>query len=216
MMAHRGLRIVLSFLAAWLAAQNASADFVEIGRLLDEPAAKLSEALRGKTAVVAVRGRTVAGAPWDVGQAAGVELTEALRRRQIDAVRAAADARLSGLEAGARAFHRRDAQMLKRAGREVLIGIEWIATRPARLKIAAFSAGSTKALWTASVDVPEAAQALANNIPPLNRAVVEYARQNLGRSVRDGDCTHLAEECLKAAGAGKRGVYQWGRELDER
>ncbi|HEX7447625.1 MAG TPA: CHAP domain-containing protein, partial [Pirellulales bacterium] len=199
-----------------LAARGARADFVELGRLLDEPAAKLAKAVEGKSVAVAVRRRAAAAAEWDLGQAAGVELTEALRRRKIDAVRAAADSRLSSLEAVERSFKPRDAQTAKRAGRDVLIGIEWIAARRPSLKISALPANSSKALWTSTLELPAAAQSLANNLPPMNRAVVEYARQNLGQSVRDGDCTHLAEECLKAAGTGKRGVYQWGRELDER
>ncbi|HEX5442297.1 MAG TPA: hypothetical protein VFW87_00650 [Pirellulales bacterium] len=216
MMARRSFRVVLFFLTACLLARGASADFIELGRLLDEPAAELAEAIKGKSAVVAVRHRASAAAEWDLGQASGVELTEALRRRQIDVVRAAADPQLSSLESAERPFKQRDAQMLKRADRDVLVGIEWLSGRRPSLKISAFSTTSSKALWNSTVALPAAAQLLANNLPPMNRAVVEFARQHLGRPVREGDCTQLAEECLKAADTAKRGLYRWGRELDER
>ncbi len=216
MMARRRFRIVLFFLTTCLLARGADADFIELGRLLDAPAAELAGAIKGQSAVVAVRHRTSAAADWDLGQAAGVELTEALRRWKIDAVRAAADPRLSNLESVERSFKQRDAQALKHVDRNVLIGIEWITARRPALKISAFSNASSKALWNSTIELPEAAQSLAKNIPPMNRAVVEFARQHLGRPVRDGDCTQLAEDALKAAGAGKRGLYHWGRELDER
>lgn len=216
MKVYPGIRIAIFLWTAWLAARRARADFVELGRLLDEPAARLAESIEGKSVAVAVRNRSAGGAAWDVGQASGVEVTEALRRRQIDAIRAAADPRLSELETVNRSFKQRDAQMLKRAGRQVLVGIEFFAASKRHLKVSAFSAGSSKALFAVTLDLPDAAKSLVNNLPPMNRAVVEHARQNLGRPVREGDCTHLAEECLKAAGTGKRGVYRWGRELDDR
>ena len=43
---------------------------------------------------------------------------------------------------------------------------------------------------------------------PLNDKVVEFARSNLGRKVGDGECTALASEALRAAGASDR--PPWG------
>lgn len=214
-MSQQKFSIVLAWLTIGLSAGGARADFVELERLFDPSAGALATTIDGRSVVVAVRNRGTAAAAWDVAQASGVELTEALRCRKIDAVRAAADARLIDLESVTRSFTRRDAQVLRRIGRQVLVGVEFFNARQAVVKIAVFSANSPQALWTTTIALPDAAQSLAANIPPMNRAVVEFARQNLGRVVREGDCTQLAEDGLKAAGTGKRGVYRWGRELDE-
>jgi hypothetical protein len=50
---------------------------------------------------------------------------------------------------------------------------------------------------------------------PLNARVVEYARTRLGETVADGDCTGLAYEALKFAGARTPGRDQpsWGDAL---
>ncbi|HJT32587.1 MAG TPA: CHAP domain-containing protein [Pirellulales bacterium] len=209
-------QIAFALLLLLAAATRAAADFVQLERLLQEPAAELAEKIKGKTAVVAVRNGMKPGEPWDIGQAAGVELTIALRRHDIDAIRAACDARLNSLEGAGRTFTQRQAQSLKPVGREALVGVEWYPGKRPRLKLVALTAKSAKPLWTRTIEVQPNDVALENNLPSMNRAAVEYARQNLGRAVRDGDCTHLAEECLKAAGTGKRGTYRWGRELGPR
>jgi hypothetical protein len=204
------------FCFAWLVSWPAKADFVELEKLLDGPAASLAEKVQGTRVVVAVRNGAQPAMPWDIRQAAGVEITEALRRRHVDAIRAAADPRLNDLEAVDRLFTARHAQAVKQVGRDVLVGIEWFAAKKTRVKIVAYSHKSPKVLWMKFVDVPEAAQSLEKNLDPMNRAAVEFAKKSLGGSVREGDCTHLAEDCLKAAGTGKRGVYRWGRELGPR
>lgn len=53
-------------------------------------------------------------------------------------------------------------------------------------------------------------------LPPLNKAVIEYARGRLGTSVGDGTCARLAAEALREAGAarfyqGPEGEAGWGR-----
>jgi hypothetical protein len=48
----------------------------------------------------------------------------------------------------------------------------------------------------------------------LNEKVVEFARSNLGRRVGDGECSALAAEALRYAGATPRGPgRRWGDEL---
>jgi hypothetical protein len=57
-------------------------------------------------------------------------------------------------------------------------------------------------------------------LPPLNKKVLEYAREHLGKKVGNGQCTALADDALKAAGA--RGSshrepnadYTWGRRVE--
>jgi hypothetical protein len=199
-----------------LAAHSARADFVEFEQFLEEPAATLAEKLEDAKVVVAVRNGVKGAQPWNAGQAAGVEFTAALRRRQVDAVRAAADTRFDKLEVLDRPFTAQQAKALSQADRRVLVGLEWFPSKRPRLKITAFTANAPKPVWSRTLDVPENVASLEKNIPPLNRAVVESARKTIGTRVRDGDCTHLPEECLKAAGVGKRGTYRWGRELGPR
>jgi hypothetical protein len=198
------------------AAGSARADFVEIEKMLETPAENLARKLEGAKVVVAVRNGVAENKPWNIGQAASVELTAALRRVKIDAIRAAADTRFQKLEATDRPFTDVQAKALPQAGRQVLVGIEWLAGKQPRLKITAFAADALKPIWSETLDVPENVLSLEKNIPVLNRAVLEFAGKSLDTRVRDGDCTHLPEECLKAAGAEKRGIYRWGRELGPR
>lgn len=49
---------------------------------------------------------------------------------------------------------------------------------------------------------------------PLNERVVEFARSRLGQRVGDGDCSALAREALRYAGARPTGKGRsWGEEL---
>ena len=218
------VKFVISFVGAWLAAWPAAADFVELENLLDEPVAGLAEKLKKQTVVVAVRGGARPVRPWDIAQAAGVEVTEALRRHNIDAVRAAADPRLEKVESEDHSFTAAQAESVAEIGRQVLVGVEWLADDKPRLKLVAFStkSGKTKpgkslgAIWMRVLAVPEAALSLEKNAPAMNRAAVGFAREALGTAVLDGDCTRLADACLKAAGATRRGIYRWGRELGPR
>lgn len=57
-------------------------------------------------------------------------------------------------------------------------------------------------------------------LPPLNEAVVAFARSQRGKQVGDGSCVTLATEALRRSGA-KRislrradGDYVWGRRID--
>lgn len=210
------VKVVITFVGVWLAAWPAEADFVELERLVDEPVTGLAEKLKGETVVVAVRGGARPARPWDIAQAAGVEVAEALRRHEIDAVRAAADPRLEKLEIGNRSFTAAQVKSVAEIGGEALVGVEWLAGKKPRLKLVAFSAKSPKAIWMQILAVPEAALSLEKNVPAMNRAAVGFARQALGTAVLDGDCTRLADECLKAAGTTRRGIYRWGRELGPR
>lgn len=56
--------------------------------------------------------------------------------------------------------------------------------------------------------------------PPLNLKVVEFVKGRIGEKVGDGQCTALAVEALKSAGAkrfrfgGRGGDYVWGSPVD--
>ncbi len=56
-----------------------------------------------------------------------------------------------------------------------------------------------------------------SDLPPLNRKVVDFAQAHRGEKVADGQCTALATEALREAGAkrfpfhGTGGDYVWGR-----
>jgi hypothetical protein len=194
-------------------ASPASADFVELQSLAEAPAASLAEKVADAPLVVAVRNGSQETSPWPIGQAFGLELTAALRRLNLDAIRAAADPRFQELEATDRALTARQTRLLKPSDRKVLVAIEWLPGNRPRFKVSAFSVSSSKPVWSNLVDAPAEVLSLEKNLPPFNRGVVEFARKSLGKMVREGDCTHLAEDGLQAAGAGKRGIYLWGREL---
>lgn len=57
-------------------------------------------------------------------------------------------------------------------------------------------------------------------LPPLNQKVLDFAREQLGKKVGDGECTSFAIEALGAAGARRLplsrrdGDYVWGREVE--
>ncbi len=57
-------------------------------------------------------------------------------------------------------------------------------------------------------------------LPPVNALVVEYARDHLGKKVTNGQCTSLAVEALREAGAkrlsmsGTEGDFIWGRPVE--
>ncbi len=204
-------------LAVWLLAvclaQGAAADFVELEHALAEPGAGLAQALAGDAVVVAVRNGGEQVGPWNIAQAVGLEIAAALGRHHVDTIRAAADTRFQKLETVDRPFAAVHLKGLNGTERQALVGIEWLASKKPSVKIAAFRMGTRKTAWTKIVALPAAAVSLDQNIPPANLAVVEFSRKSLGTAVGDGDCTRLAEEALKAAGLGKRGVYRWGREL---
>lgn len=60
----------------------------------------------------------------------------------------------------------------------------------------------------------------SDDLPALNRKVVEFTRGQAGEKVGNGQCTALASEALRRAGAkrfpfhGTGGDYVWGRPVD--
>jgi hypothetical protein len=69
----------------------------------------------------------------------------------------------------------------------------------------------------ASAGTPKAPAAPA--LPPLNQKVIEFARERTGQKVSNGECTNLAVEALRYAGARRfpfdpGGDFVWGRPVD--
>jgi hypothetical protein len=69
---------------------------------------------------------------------------------------------------------------------------------------------------TAFVSIGLAATPPAASIPPLNQKVLEFARERIGEKVADGQCSSLAVEALRYAGAkrypfDRSGDFVWGR-----
>lgn len=50
--------------------------------------------------------------------------------------------------------------------------------------------------------------------PSLNKAVVSFVKNNIGKSVGRGECWDLAAEALKAASAKWDGAYDFGKKTD--
>ena len=175
------------FLVGVLAAWPAGADFVELERLVDTPAASLAEKVGDDPVVVVVRNGSRDIVPWNIDQAFAVELTAALRRRHVNAIRASADPRFQDLESADRPFTARQTKLLKPTDRKMLVGVGWVPGKNPNCNLAAYSAGAAKPAWTSSVDVPDNALELQKNIPPRNRNIVDFARNAVGRPVREGD-----------------------------
>jgi len=53
-------------------------------------------------------------------------------------------------------------------------------------------------------------------LPPINRAVLQFAEQSLGKTIGNGQCWTLGAEALKAADARPPDMYVFGRELGPR
>ncbi|HVX16128.1 MAG TPA: CHAP domain-containing protein [Pirellulales bacterium] len=209
-------KLITALVVALFLAQPSAGDFVELERLLKEPGAELAEKLDGAPVVITVRNGAAQAEPWNVGQAAALELAAALHRKQIDVIRAAADSRFEQLETTDKPLTANQTKLLKDTDRRAIVGVEWLAGKRSRLRIVAFAIKSAKPLWNRLIDVPEAAVSLDKNIPPLNRGVAAYAQKELGTMVGNGECTEVGEYGLKAAGTGRRGPYLWGRMLGPR
>jgi hypothetical protein len=204
----------LLFLVGWLgAAASVRGEFVELERLLAEPAQKLAEKLGDKTVLLATRDMSRSVSPWPVHIAIAVEFQTALKRNKIDAVRAGADSRLEKLEVLHAGFTAKDAKFAKDANRDVLVGLEWTGSLKPKLKIVAFQVDQTKPLSTEVVEITRAAVDLTQFLPDMNRAVVEFAQEQIGKKVGNGEGASLAAEALKVAGTQKHEIYRWGREL---
>ena len=76
-------------------------------------------------------------------------------------------------------------------------------------------------VFTAVTAVVLLAGATGEGPPPMNLAVVGFAREHLGEAVGNGECTSLAIEALRFSGARRipvdarrNGDYVWGRPID--
>jgi hypothetical protein len=214
--AQRWAQACILLLAIMLLPQRSAADFVRLEALVEAPAARLAGKLQHAKTVVAVRNGMQVMEPWDIPDAVAVELVAALRRRGLDAILAASDVRFEKLESADQAFTVNQAEALELLDRDALVGIELLTGSKPRLRLTAYASQARKPLATEIIDVPPDALLQDNNIPPANREIVEFARKSLDTKVREGDCTQLAEDSLKAAGKTKRGIYRWGRELEPR
>lgn len=70
-----------------------------------------------------------------------------------------------------------------------------------------------KILWEGEATLVESDVAMAANVPPLNRKVVDFCAKNFGKQVGGGSHHDLAVEALAAAGARRTAVYAHGRKL---
>jgi hypothetical protein len=95
--------------------------------------------------------------------------------------------------------------------------LRMIVSRPARAMAMPRLLTAVGLLVLLAADQPRK-PALA--LPPLNQKVLEFARGNLGKQVGNGECTVLAVEAFKHAGARRfrllkdDGDYNWGRPVD--
>jgi hypothetical protein len=53
-----------------------------------------------------------------------------------------------------------------------------------------------------------------DKIPPLNKKIVSFVRENIGKKVGRGECWDLAAQALNSAGAEWDQDYQFGRTID--
>ena len=194
----------------------AAADYVEIEKILAKPSAELAEKLTDLKVVVAARELSKTGPGWAAHQAASYEVTAALRRAKVDAIRAASDTRLDKMELARTPFALRDLKPLKDVERTVLVGLEWTSTPKLKLRIVAWKEGEDKPLWSDQIELSRAAGDMNENVPPRNLTLIQTLRRQEGNKIGSGEAGELADEGLKAVSTVRRGMYRWGRELGPR
>lgn len=193
----------------------ARAEFVRIEPIAQQAASQLALLIGDKPAVVAARYVNRTPPLWPYHEALATELTIALRKGSVDAIRACSHPATEALSQKNTGFVVGDARLVKEAGREVLVAIEVAPFRnKPRAKFTLWPAGGGKKLGDTTIDLPAESFDLAGNTPPLNQKVLEFCKANHNQRVGDGDSPDLAAEALEAAGAERLGVYVWGRELD--
>ncbi len=69
--------------------------------------------------------------------------------------------------------------------------------------------------------VADAQEKTSKSLPPLNKKVLQFAEQKLGKKVGNGQCWTLADEALRSADAkrpGRQGygAYQFGKQLGKK
>jgi hypothetical protein len=193
----------------------ARAEFVRIEPIAQQAASQLALLIGDKPTVVAARYVNRTPPLWPYHEALATELTIALRKGGVDAVRACSHPATEALSQKNSSFVVADARLAKEAGCDVLLAVEIALFRnKPRAKFTLWPTQGSKKLGDASIDLPAESFDLAGNAPPLNQKVLQFCKENYNRRVGDGDSPDLASEALEAAGAERLGVYLWGRELD--
>jgi hypothetical protein len=68
-------------------------------------------------------------------------------------------------------------------------------------------------LWQGALKMDRREIAMLPVTPLLNQHILEFAASRIGQQVGNGECWTLADEALKAVGAGHASAYVWGRAL---
>jgi hypothetical protein len=193
----------------------ARAEFVRIEPVAEQAASELGLLIGDKPAVVAARYVNRTPPLWPYHEALATELTAALRKGSVNAIRACSHPATAALSQKNSAFTVGDARLARDAGCEVLVAVEVALFRnKPRAKFTLWSTEGSKKLGDTTIDLPAESFDLAGNAPPLNQKALQFCKQNVNQRVGDGDSPDLAAEALEAAGAERLGVYVWGRELD--
>lgn len=193
----------------------ARAEFVKIEPVAQQAASELALLIADKPCVVAARYVNRTPPLWPYHEALAAELTAALRKGSVNAIRACSHPATAGLSQKSASFGVPDAKIAKEAGCDVLVAVEVALFRgKPRAKFTLWPTEGGKKLGDTSIDLPADSFDLASNAPPLNQKVLQFCKDNYNQRVGDGDSPDLAGMALEAAGAERSGVYVWGRELD--
>jgi hypothetical protein len=89
---------------------------------------------------------------------------------------------------------------------------------PSRLAWSTLVAAAVAGVIGASDGPGKKPGATAKPLPALNQKILDFARENVGKQVGDGECSTLAYEALKSAGARRypwerSGDFLWGRSV---
>lgn len=196
-------------------ATAARAEFVRIEPVAEQAAAELATLIIDKPVVVAARYVNRTPPLWPYHEALATELTAALKKRGVNAIRSCSHPATEALSQKNSAFVVADARLAKEAGCEALVAVEVALFRnKPRAKFTVWPATGSKKLGDTTIDLPAESFDLAGNAPLLNQKVLQFCKENHNQRVGDGDSPDLASMALEAAGAERSGVYVWGRELD--
>jgi hypothetical protein len=192
------------------------AEHPEIEKWVEGFADEVAAELNSKKVVVACRWIGKTPVYWRPHEAIATELTLALRKRHVDAIRYSSDHRIAKMADQKTVFDVDDVNEVKSNDHEVLLAAELSDIDGPQIKLRILDGTNENAAWEKTIEVPSQVLDIKQNIPELNKQIISYCQKNEGKCVGKGICSTLAKYALKEAKADQPGVYTWGRELDER
>lgn len=168
-----------------------------------------------RTADVVIRNETDVSWNWNLRAALQTEIVSQLRLRDVNAREVEQVALLRWLADSARPISRASVDRWRKGeGAEVLfVGRITGSSNALKLQMAAFHRVRGRQIASLVIPLRSAATGLTNNIPTMNRRILQFSTQSLGHKIGSGECSDLAAKAIESAGGRQWGIYVFGREL---